>query len=286
MSRIEPIIYSVVNLHQDRVYRAFLRTIETSRTKSTSFFSTHVKSLCIAYDVSDHRTWRVIYACQGVTSLTFWTVRTPIFYQPPQDITQILGPLRPRKLSIFLTGVLNNFHPPFQAPFFRNVAYLSVINPWEDWSTWSGFNHLPSLTHLSFDISVGPKGLCREAARLISGALHEILIKCHRLRVCTLILIFDPAPHLTAARLLSAMAVHPDSTPDSRVVFMHDSEPFLEREVNSAKEAGMWSRAERAVADFAQQRVLGVSALIGFLTPETVLTRPRHLAFLGDVFSI
>ena len=291
-SRIEPIIYSVVNLHRDKTYRAFLRTIETSTTKSTSFFSTHVKSLCVAYDVSDHRIGRVIHACQGVTSLTFWTVRAPICYQPSQDITQILGPLRPRKLSIFLTGILNHFQPPFQAPFFQNITHLSVVNSWEDWSTWSGFDHLSSLTHLSFDISVGPKGLCREAARLISGALHEILVKCHHLRVCILIFIFDPAPHLSAANLLSAMSVHPDSTPDPRVVFMHDSEPFLEREINSAKESRIWSRAERAVADFTRRRsrrVLGVFALISFLPLKRCSRRSGVLLFPpfpGDVFSI
>ena len=88
------------------------------------------------------------------------------------------------------------------------------------------------------------------------------------------------------------MAVDRDSRPDPRLVFMHDSEPFLEREVNSGKEAGIWSCAERAVADFAQRKsrsVLGVSAFVSFSFPEMVLMllwRLVVLPFPGDVFSI
>ncbi|KAG6816060.1 hypothetical protein H0H87_008892 [Tephrocybe sp. NHM501043] len=246
--RIELILYSVVNLHRETTCRAFLRTIETSRTKSRAFFATHVKSLCISYDIYNDRTVRIITACQGVTSLTFWVIPTPwqtsIVRIPHEEIAAALDPLRPQRLSVLLHGILGSPYPQFHLSFFQRITHLSVINKWEDWTTWWGFEALPCLTHLSFDLRVGPRSLDDKVAYTIAQSLHAVLSRCPHMRVCVLLLIFDPSPKFTAAKITHYMPV---SKVDPRLVFMGDSEPFLDREAHSLREARIWRMAEQAV---------------------------------------
>jgi hypothetical protein len=166
---------------------------------------------------------------------------------PCHDIASALHHLRPVKLSVLLHGLLQPSYPRFQLSFFEKITHLSVINTWEDWATWNGFELLPSLTHLSFDVQVGPKALDENTTLLISHVISNILVRCHRLRVCILLLIFDPYPSFTASTILSGMV-----TPDPRLVFLGDSEPFLDREAHSRREDNIWKLAERTVA---QQRL-------------------------------
>lgn len=243
---VELILYSVVNLYRESTSRAFLRTIETSRTKSRTFFATHVKSLCISYDVHNERTARIISACRGVTSLTFWVAPMDEWRVsksiPCNDIASALDHLRPVKLSVLLHGLLQSPYPRFQLSFFEKITHLSVINTWDDWATWNGFELLPSLTHLSFDVHVGPRTFDNHTTLLISHVINNILVRCPRLRVCILLLIFDPHPSFTASTILSGMA-----TLDPRLVFLGDSEPFLDREAHSRREENIWKLAERVV---------------------------------------
>ncbi|KAH0580266.1 hypothetical protein H2248_001782 [Termitomyces sp. 'cryptogamus'] len=244
---VEQILYSVVSLYRETTCRAFLRTIETSRTKSRAFFATHVKSLCISYDIYDDRTVRIISACRGVTSLTFWVIPTPwptSIVQTQKKITAALNALRPRKLSVLLPSIIGSPYPHFHLSFFENITHLSIVNKWEDWTMWWGFEALPCLTYLSFDLRVGPRLLHDKAGYTIALALHTILSGCDHIRVCILLLIFDPSPTFTAAKITNYM---PMSKVDPRLVFMSDSEPFLDREAHSTREACIWRMAEEAV---------------------------------------
>ncbi|KAG6853046.1 hypothetical protein C0991_007269 [Blastosporella zonata] len=254
---IELILYSVVTLHRETTCRAFLRTIETSRTKSRAFFATHVKSLCISYDIYNDRTVRIITACPGVTSLTFWAIPTPwqtsIIRISHEEISAALDPLRPRKLSVLLHGVLGAPYPRFNLSFFQNITHLSVINKWEDWTTWWGFDALRCLTHLSFDLRVGPRSLDDKAAYTIAQSLQAVLSSCIHMHVCVLLLLFDPSPKFTAAKITHYMPV---SQVDTRLVLMGDSEPFLDREAHSNREARIWRMAEEAVNIQASEGVM------------------------------
>ncbi|KAG6872502.1 hypothetical protein C0995_009258 [Termitomyces sp. Mi166 len=245
---IELILYSTVTLHRETTCRAFLRTIETSRTKSRAFFATHVKSLCVSYDIYNDRIVRIISACQGVTSLTLWVIPTPwptsIIHIPYEEITAALDLLRPRKLSVLLNGILGWPYPRFDLSFFQKITHFSVINKWEDWTTWWGFDALPCLTHLSFDLHVGSRSLDDKAAYSIAQALHVVLSRCDHMRVCILLLIFDPSPSFTAAKITYYMSM---SKVNPRLIFMGVSEPFLDREAHSPREARIWRMAEEAV---------------------------------------
>ncbi|KAF5378137.1 hypothetical protein D9615_007523 [Tricholomella constricta] len=249
---IELILYAVVILHRETTCRAFLRTIETSRTKTRAFFATHVKSLCISYDIYNDRTVRIITACRGVTSLTFWVVPTTwhtsiIHSSPHQEIAAALDPLRPKRLSVLLHGVFGSPYPRFHLSFFQKITHLSIVNKWEDWTTWWGFELLPCLTHLSFDLRVGPRSIDKRTAYVIARTLYTVLSRCAQLRVCVLLLTFDPAPGCTADTISKTLP-GPEHAPDPRLVFMHDSEPFLDREAHSIREARIWNMAEQTVA--------------------------------------
>ncbi|KAG5643746.1 hypothetical protein DXG03_009680 [Asterophora parasitica] len=253
-ARVELILYSIVNLHRETTCRAFLRTIETSRTKSRAFFATNVKSLCISYDVYNDRTARIITACRGVTSLTFWVIPTTWHTSSTtrlshHEIDAALDPLRPKKLSVLLHGVFGFPHPRFHLSFFQKITHLSVVNKWEDWTTWRGFELLQCLTHLSLDLRVGSRFIDERTAYAIANTLHTILARCPKLRVCILLLIFDSAPSYTATAVVDTLVCQAGSnTPDARLVFMHDSEPFLDREAHSIREARIWKMAEQTVA--------------------------------------
>ena len=180
-------------------------------------------------------------------------------HPPYDDIASALDHLRPVKLSVLLHGLLQPAYPRFQLSFFEKITHLSVINTWDDWATWNGFELLPSLTHLSFDVQVGPRALDKNTALLISHVINNILVRCPRLRVCILLLIFDSHPSSTASTILSGMA-----TPDPRLVFLGDSEPFLDREAHSRREDDIWKLAERTVSR--QRSCTGL-----FLSPSPLL---------------
>lgn len=168
-----------------------------------------------------------------------WRVSTNL---PCHDVASALDHLRPVKLSVLLHGFLQPPYRRFQLSFFENITHLSVINTWDDWATWNGFELLPSLTHLSFDVQVGPRALDQNTTLLISHVISNILVRCPRLRVCILLLIFDHHPPFTASTILSGMI-----TPDPRLVFFGSSEPFLEREAHSRRAENVWKLAERTV---------------------------------------
>lgn len=187
------------------------------------------------------RTVRIITMCRGVTSLTFWAVPhtwPSTIGLPHQKIAAALGSLRPKKLSLLLDGALCSPCPQFEMPFFQKITHLSIVNKWEDWSTWWGFELLPCLTHLSFDLRIGPKALDDKTASTISQMIQDVLSRCVHLRVCILLLIFDTAPTFTAATITNKM-----ETSDPRLVFMRDTEPFLYREAHSTREAEIWKLA-------------------------------------------
>ena len=188
---------------------------------------------------------------------------------PYSDIASALDHLRPVKLSVLLHGLLQPAYPRFQLSFFEKITHLSVINTWDDWATWNGFELLPSLTHLSFDVQVGPKALDENTALLISHVINNILVRCPRLRVCILLLIFDSHPSFTASTILNGM------TPDPRLVFLGDSEPFLDREAHSRREDDIWKLAERTVSRQRSCTGLFLPPLLHFL--ELTLCSVRSL---------
>ncbi|KAJ6518132.1 hypothetical protein C8R47DRAFT_1086124 [Mycena vitilis] len=235
-SWIDLVLYETVHLYRQRTSNNFLRTIETSRTKSRAFFSTHVKSMCILFDMPVDHIVRVTAICSGVENLTTWFLPSGPAAGP---LSHFMFSLRPRKVAAW-HGVLRSPDPRFDLPFFSQVTHLTVVNIWEEWTAWPVFA-LPALTHLSLDFTFGSRALPEDELLLISEAVTAILLACVHVRVCAL-RVDQPANSPTITWMLNHFRTEP------RVVFFsHSSEPFQIREAHSSTEAGIWAALEAAV---------------------------------------
>ncbi|KAF8179931.1 hypothetical protein K438DRAFT_1976898 [Mycena galopus ATCC 62051] len=235
-SWINIVLYETIHLYRQRTGNKFLRTLETSTTKSRAFFSIHVKSLCILFDMPVDQVVRVTSVCAGVENLTTWFLPAP---RSPAaaPLSHFLSSLRPRKLAAW-HGVLQSPNPHFGVPFFSNVTHLTVVNIWEEWTAWPAFS-LPALTNLSLDFTFGSRVLAEEELLLISEAVQAILLACVHLRVCALRVDQPNSPSITS------MSDRFQSEP--RVLFFRHQEPFQIREAHSVAEAAIWEALEMAV---------------------------------------
>ncbi|KAF7334624.1 SET domain-containing protein [Mycena venus] len=238
-SWVSSILYETVYLYRQRTSNKFLRTIETSITKSSAFFSTHVKSLCILFDMPVDQVVRVTSICNGIENLTTWFLPSPRSGPAAAPLSHSLFSLRPRKLAAW-HGVLRSPDPHFGAPFFSNITHLTVVNIWEEWTAWPAFS-LPSLTHLSLDFTFGSRVLAEEELLFIFEAVNAILLACPRVRVCAL-RVDQPATSPSIASMSHRFRCEP------RVVFYCHHEPFQIRGAHADTEAAIWEALQAAVA--------------------------------------
>ncbi|KAJ7898644.1 hypothetical protein B0H14DRAFT_175241 [Mycena olivaceomarginata] len=237
-SWISIVLYETVSLYRQRTSNKFLRTIETSATKSRAFFSTHVKSMSVLFDMPVDQLVRVTSICDGIENLTTWFLPAPRS-GPTPPLSHFLFTLRPKKLAAW-HGVLRSPDPYFGAPFFSNITHLTVVNIWEEWTAWPAFS-LPALTHLSLDFTFGSRTLAEEELVLISEAVETILLACVRVHVCAL-RVDQPVASPSIISMLDRFRSEP------RVLFFrHQDEPFQIREAHSDAEAAIWRALERAV---------------------------------------
>ncbi|KAJ3561648.1 hypothetical protein NP233_g10070 [Leucocoprinus birnbaumii] len=115
---VEHWLYSDVQLYSERSVRKFLRTLESS-TKPKLFFTTHVKSLTIAYDVHDFEwTARVLRFCSGVETLTIWAIPS----HRAHDIIHQTATSRNHPYQI------RQLHRPFQRSLLQNpTSYYNLL---------------------------------------------------------------------------------------------------------------------------------------------------------------
>ncbi|KAJ7364664.1 hypothetical protein DFH08DRAFT_950229 [Mycena albidolilacea] len=237
-SWISIVLYETVYLYRQRTSNKFLRTIETSATKPRAFFSTHVKSMSVLFDIPVDQLVRVTSICDGIENLTTWFLPAPRS-GPTPPLSHFLFTLRPKKLAAW-HGVLRSPDPYFGAPFFSNITHLTVVNIWEEWTAWPAFS-LPALTHLSLDFTFGSRTLAEEELVLISEAVEAILLACVRVHVCGL-RVDQPVASPSIISMLDRFRSEP------RVLFFrHQDEPFQIREAHSDAEAAIWRALERAV---------------------------------------
>jgi hypothetical protein len=239
--RINTILYESVRLSRQRTSTSFIRTIETSTTKAPGFFAMHVKSLSVVFAIRVDDITRIISRCRGIENLTTWFLMSECGGVGGAGNTNNNNPflsMRPKKLSAW-HGVLCSPNPQFGLPFFSRVTHLTIVNIWEDWTTWPWPEYaLPSLTHLSLDLASGSRALTDSED--VSGTLGAILARCARLRICALRVnnhISEPG----VRALLRGLGLS-----DPRIVFFTTRDPFQIREAHSDEEANMWAALEAA----------------------------------------
>ncbi|KAJ7673862.1 hypothetical protein DFH06DRAFT_750914 [Mycena polygramma] len=239
-SWVDIVLYETVYLYRQRTSNNFLRTIETSTTKSRAFFSMHVKSLCVLFDMPMDHIMRVTATCSGVINLTTWFISSGLWpaagFRP---LSHLMLSLRPRRLAAW-HGVLCSPDPHFTLPFFSQITHLTVVNIWEEWTAWPAFS-LSALTHLSLDFTFGLRTLPEEELLLISESITAILRACVDVRVCAL-RVDQPADSPTITWMVEHFRTEP-----RLVFFRHRREPFQIREAHSETEAAIWDALEAAV---------------------------------------
>ncbi|KAJ7610395.1 hypothetical protein FB45DRAFT_1121425 [Roridomyces roridus] len=236
---VEIVLYSTVRLSRQRTTNNFLRTIETSHDKPGCYFSIHVKSLSIVYDMPVDQIRRIGQICSGIQNLTTWFISTERL--PLAQCLSEVG-VRPKRLAAW-HGVLCSPDPHLNLPFFTQLTHLTVVNIWEQWSTWphldsSGFT-LPNLTHLSLDLTFGARVLASWEVLAITDAVLAFL-DFQSLRICGL-RVDQPAESPTLVAVAARLA------DEERVVLYRHGEPFQVREAHSDKEGKIWGALEQVV---------------------------------------
>jgi hypothetical protein len=201
-----------------------------SHPKPASFYASHVKTVYISSDSKafDSRTLqRFLSLCTGLEDIYFWIdwKRSRI---SRRHITQLASSLSLRRLV--LCNPLRDFRglggtkPNFGHPFFQCITHLSFADHWQTWTSWSGWQLMPNLTHLSLTIS----HLAASQAHFVTDAVKDIMSNCQQLKV----MIFDTHPNI-AANFLSPIE-------DSRIVVMLHVEANLEDMLQDKFYSDLW----------------------------------------------
>ncbi|KAF8152562.1 hypothetical protein B0H34DRAFT_120992 [Crassisporium funariophilum] len=303
---IEEIIYAQVILRHNRMARAFLSAMK-SKCKQHAFFGAYVRSLVLPQDIDGPSVLEILSVCRGVVDLSYWATPNSetghkvrgshiITYPHPSSFHTDFGlavcSLAPRKLSVLLHEEhVSPFKPQFNDPFFSSVTHLSIVNKWEDWTSWKGISSetMPNLTHIKFDLNVGNRhnpddrsNACMKSTTgatscpggtvtspwldklsKVANALSDILNHRPSLQVCVLLLRFDSEPAQTA-RFLSRLAgpnfpgcIHVGFDP--RLVFVWEKESFRYNYAHSVQESMVWRSAETVIK--AQRQLSGTDSL-------------------------
>ena len=145
--------------------------------KPQEFYSKHVKNLWISAPDDPDAFERILTICGSVENLVLfprkWRINPPFI--PFLEIPNAGGCLNR------LTCKLDVLFPPwstsinFRYPCFANLTHLHLYDDDDEWPTYTGFEHLRSLTHLAL-ACCGPQQLAAIMPRL--PALKYVAL-CH-----------------------------------------------------------------------------------------------------------
>ena len=215
--------------------------MRNSETKPPSFFAQHVRSLVICSDIKTQLVVEILSVCRGIVNFSYWATPSLSVQQPSSSRFMpiygdggSLNEVTPQRMSVLLhENHIYPLKPHFNLAFFSAVTCLSILNSWEEWTTWTHIcsDVMPALTHIKFDMNVQRSGQSRssnmgietdltrnnlyswnelevlttpESLRLdmklsrVANTLTEVLKNCPTLRVCILVLRFDTDPTYTA----------------------------------------------------------------------------------------
>ncbi|CAK5268101.1 unnamed protein product [Mycena citricolor] len=283
---IDPILYSAIRLSNHRMTLAFLRTMEKSSTKPPAFFTSHVKALCILYDMLPAHARRITDVCTRIDYLTTWFLPTTSGSLGSQEsIAQALSPLTPSRMSVWHGAT--HPHPadrwPFTGPLFSQLTHLTIVNVWEDWAGWRWDALPPTLLYISLDLAfknTGASGGELPTKGRVAATVHRVLNECPNLRVCALRdaadfeqmgpfgQVLSPSPkQLDTALSLRALivdALRVLGWLDHRILFFSLRNPVPLRQAHDDREGRIWSTLEPVVKhrmgrDYDAREVLLVS---------------------------
>ncbi|KAJ7157160.1 hypothetical protein C8R46DRAFT_1293627 [Mycena filopes] len=165
--RVDRAFYSAVNIHSPANAVRFLTLVDS---KPADFFANAVKVLIVGSSVSERYFARILHACRGVESLSFWTT----YYSLP---ALLIGQLPLRRLSLRLHDIVNAIHYPGLPPtWLSGLTHLNLVfNEYLKPSDMPTLKRFPNLTHVALS---SRSSLVRQARAVIESceALQVLLI--------------------------------------------------------------------------------------------------------------
>ncbi|CAK5266968.1 unnamed protein product [Mycena citricolor] len=264
VGRIDPILFSSISLSSTRTTLAFIHTIESSLLRPPRFFTAHVKSLSILFDMLPSHASRIVAICSRIDALTTWFLPTPTGSPiSPFSLAQALGrSIRPRRISVWHGAI--HAHPadpwPTRGALFTRLTHLTATNVWEDWQSWR-WGDLPStLQYVSLDLTFKRRSAVPTGGRMAT-TVHRVLAECPGLQVLAL---RDGGAGLSGSsgtghgrrsdggppasvRILLVDALRTLGWLDPRIVFFSLLEPFRLRGAHFQREDRMWTIMEDVV---------------------------------------
>lgn len=183
IGRVEPIIYESISLDYPFQRIRFLASIKDT-SKPISFYQRSIQHLYLPYTNAETHpysnlpcAYTVLPLCLGVIRMWFWI--TPSVFD--LELANLIAKIRPRQLSVRLNNLLHPGQPNFSEPFFSQITHLAIVD--QDVFGWSGFELIPCLTHIRFDIPPCPAQNVLDAA---GRTVRQIFEKCAQIQVCIL----------------------------------------------------------------------------------------------------
>ncbi len=173
--RINPLLIATVYIDdkypsRDKKIRSFLAKL-TNGKYPPEYYARHVKNLAFFGTFSDKEVDAILAICTGLEN---FAIRPPIafqhmhfmhleFFKNPQSGTA----LRRLCIDYWKCGVTNTPRLGFH-PCFRNLTHLHLLDDYQDWPLFRGWETLTHLTHIAF-------GSCEaESLREVMGLLPAI----------------------------------------------------------------------------------------------------------------
>ncbi|CAK5266555.1 unnamed protein product [Mycena citricolor] len=265
--RISRLTRRCISLSSTRTTLAFIHTIESSLLRPPRFFTAHVKSLSILFDMLPSYASRIAAICSRIDALTTWFLPTPTGSPISSfSLAQALGrSIRPRRISVWHGAI--HAHPadpwPTRGALFTRLTHLTATNVWEDWQSWR-WGDLPStLQYVSLDLTFKRRRAVPTGGRMAT-TVHRVLAECPELQVLAL---RDAGAGLSGSSGSSGTGHgrHSDGGPpasvhillvdalrtlgwlDPRIVFFSLREPFRLRGAHFQREDRMWTIMEDVV---------------------------------------
>ncbi|KAF9530484.1 hypothetical protein CPB83DRAFT_892760 [Crepidotus variabilis] len=222
-----PCLYNTVSLSSNNT--SFLETIQ-SRHNSPTFFTKHIRKLCLPYYIPSKDAELILSLCSDVVDLAFWVDYHSSF--PGRSIVPLLTSFPLRRLNIEARHFESLFVGVNQPAWLHALSHLSIVYWNHDYPPeLRHLDKLSSLTHLSLNVNDD---------HLTSTSLGKILSACKQLKLIA----------IYGQQQLLDQSVRPV---DSRVVFTTYSVSVLrewELQANGL-EGCAWKRAEmQSLAQF------------------------------------
>lgn len=151
--------------------------------------------------------------------------------------------IRPKRFScdiehFFAIHDIPQRQPDFSAPFFSRLTHLEILDTTYTWTSWTGLELLPCLTHLNIDANF--ENVFDIDNPGVMPCIARILKLCQTLEIILFMSLYDRQPSYSRKELEDIMS----SCYDPRIVVLPAPIYIEDWDASFKGESDMWSKAE------------------------------------------